>query len=422
MSGPFAAFSRPDVVVIGAGPAGMAAALAAADQGAQVLVFEQMAVPGAKLAVSGGGRCNLTTTEPPDAICDRFGPGGRFMMPALTAFGPDRLRAWLAGLGVATHAPDGLGVWPADGDGDNVRNALWERLKALLGVTIRLGARVTGIQVDDHHISGLTTDAGHHLVRRVILATGGKSHPELGANGSGYALAAQAGHGIVDPRPALVPLVAQEAWLKSCAGASLRPGRVWVEEPGQARAGLTGDVLFTKTGLSGPAVLDLSGTVAGLLARQTAVELRLSLAPEMDLEAWIRQFREWDATDPRKALTTLLDRHLPASVAKAAATLAGLEPGATPSQVSAEARQKLAQVLTAAPVTVVATEGFARAMVTRGGVSLKQVDPKTLASRLIDGLYFAGETLDLDGPCGGYNHTWAFASGHLAGTAAGRVP
>ncbi len=414
-------YNTVDVAVIGAGPAGLMAGVAAAEEGAQVVVFEQGRQAAAKLAATGGGGCTLAPTCDSATLMARFGREGRFMEPALDVLDTAGLCAFMAELGVATYTPDGRGIEAKSESAEQVRAAMLRRVEELLGVTLRLGTRVTGLRLEDGRLGGLTTDGGSFRVPRVVLATGGRACPQLGATGSGYALAAQAGHTIVEPRPALVPLLVKETWVHACAGVSLSPARVWIDLPGEPNAGETGDLFFTHMGLSGPAVLDLSGAVGARLARDPAVPLRLAVTPDENADAHLARFEAWETEAPRKTVRNLLDGRLPDSLASALVEAAGLAPDATISQTSHERRRALAGMLAGARLTVTGTEGFAKAWVTRGGVRLKDVDPETLQSRLVEGLYFAGEVLDLDGPCGGYNLQWAFSSGRLAGLAAGQV-
>ena len=411
-----------DVLVVGAGPAGLLAAITAAESrracpvGAGVLVLEQLDHPGAKLLASGGGRCNLTNTLPPDAFAERFGRQGRFIQPALAAFGPDALRRFLDSLGVPTHAPDGLHVYPAGDSAAAVRKALLARAREL-GVALRLGVRAAALDIRGDALRGLATSDGPLAARTVVLATGGRGYPALGGSDSGYRLARQAGHTVVEPTPALVPLVTRESWPGALAGLSLEGVRVRIDLPGRPRraGSVTGDVLFTHRGLSGPAVLDLSGDVARALRDRREVPLRLELKPEESAEDWLARFDAWAEREGRKAVRTLLTVHVPRALADCLCRLADVDAAVRAGQVSRPARRALAGLLTALPLTVVATEGWDRAMVTRGGVALKEVDPKRLASRRLAGLFFAGELLDLDGPSGGFNLQWAFSSGRLAG-------
>jgi hypothetical protein len=212
-----------------------------------------------------------------------------------------------------------------------------------------------------------------------------------------------------------VPLVAAETWPRRVAGVSVSPARVWIAMPKHSRAGVTGDILFTHTGVSGPAALDLSGDVSALLAGSKSVPIAINLVPEMTAAAWTSLFDRWQVLGGAKTMRMLLAAYLPRSLVDVACGLAGISPAIRPSQVARPARQALALALTALPLTVTGTEGWDHAMVTRGGVSLKEVDPRTLASRRLEGLSLAGEILDLDGPSGGFNLQWAFSSGHLAG-------
>ncbi|HUX01664.1 MAG TPA: NAD(P)/FAD-dependent oxidoreductase [Phycisphaerae bacterium] len=408
------------MVVVGAGPAGLLAAITAAESrracpaGAGILVLEQLQRPGAKLLASGGGRCNLTNTLPSDAFAERFGRQGRFIQPALAAFGPDALRRFLDSLGVPTHAPDGLHVYPAGDSAAAVRKALLARARDL-GVALRLGVCAAALDIRGDALRGLATSAGPLAARTVVLATGGRGYPALGGSDSGYLLARQAGHTIIEPTPALVPLVTRESWPGALAGLSLDGVRVHIDLPRRKRAGASGDVLFTHRGLSGPAILDLSGDVARVLRERREVPLRLDLVPGTSAEDWLARFDAWAERDARKAVRTLLAVHVPRALADCLCRLADVDLAARPGQVSRPVRRALAGLLTALPLTVVATEGWDRAMVTRGGVALKEVDPKRLASRRLAGLFFAGELLDLDGPSGGFNLQWAFSSGRLAG-------
>jgi len=253
---------------------------------------------------------------------------------------------------------------------------------------------------------------------RVVLACGGKSWPTLGGTGGGYDLARQAGHTIVEPVPALVPLVTRESWPARLAGVVIHGAGVCIDLPGQPKAGVTGDVLLTHRGLSGPVVLDMSGTVARLLERRGPVPLRIELVAGMDAARWGGQVDEWRRSQGRRRISTLLRDYLPGSLCREIRRQAGIAEGTTVAQLSAPGRDALVTHLSALTLTVTATEGFDVAFVTRGGVRLRDVDPATLAGRCLPNLYLAGELLDIDGPCGGFNLQWAFASGYLAGRSA----
>ncbi|HRU05206.1 MAG TPA: NAD(P)/FAD-dependent oxidoreductase [Candidatus Brocadiia bacterium] len=411
--------SRGPIVVVGAGPAGMTAAIAASRAGARVVVCEQLSRPGRKLLATGGGRCNLTNTGSEADFVAAFGRQGRFILPALRAFGPEALRRFLRDLSVPTRVADGFHVFPVSNRAGDVLNALLGEC-GRLGVDVRTGARVSGVRIADGMVSGVETKGGVLAASAVVLATGGMSYPELGGTGGGYALAEQAGHRIVTPTPAAVALKTAEAWPGQCAGIVIEDARVRIALPRQRGAERRGALLFTREGVSGPAALDISGAVSELLLKRESVPLRISLAPEMSAEDWARRFAAWRQDKGGKHVANLVSERLPRRLADALCQLAGDAGGVKLAELDSARRDALARLLAETPVTITATAGFAAAIVTRGGVALKDVNPETLESRLAAGLFFAGEALDLDGPCGGYNLQWAFSSGWLAGASAAR--
>jgi len=404
------------VAVVGGGPAGLMAALSAAGLGARALLCEQLRRPGAKLLVTGGGRCNLTNTLDTPALAEAFGRRGRFMRPALAGMDGPGLCRFMAEIGVATSCPDGFHVYPADDSALSVRDALLRRC-ATAGVTVETRACVADLVLVGDRVRGVATATGRYPATAVVLATGGCSYAALGATGSGYAFARSVGHTVVEPVPALVPLVVKEPAAKALAGVVVPAAEVRIDlATGNKRH--PGSVLFTHRGLSGPLILDLSGEVASLLASHAEVPLRMNWVSGQRVEDWQARFQAWHRTAGRKMIRSLLSEHLPGSCAVLLCAMANLPDDARAMSFTRAQRQALGERLTATRWTVIATEGWPKAMVTRGGVALDEVDPRTLASRRVKGLYFAGELLDLDGPCGGYNLTWAFASGYLAGRAA----
>ncbi len=407
-----------DVLVVGAGPAGLIAAAVAACDGTRTALVEQLDRPALKLLASGGGRCNFTNTLDHDAFMAAFGKHGRFLQPALAAFDNQALRRFLDELGVPSKSPDGFHVYPESESSRSVADAL-RRLCARRAVRTFLSTRADALVVRDGRVAGVRTAQGSMTASRVLLAAGGQGYPDLGGSRSGYELAQAAGHSITPLVPALVPLVTRERWPHALAGVAVSGARLWIDLPGARRAGAEGDILFTHRGISGPAVLDLSGAVAQRLAEAGAVPLRIDLTPRRDREAWISVFESWQRHHGRGKVLGALGRHLPSSLCAALLRLAGCPEDTVAAEWRREHRDRIADLLTALPLTISGTEGFERAMVTRGGVSLREVDPRTLESRLVKGLFFAGEVLDLDGPSGGFNLQWAFSSGHLAGLCAG---
>lgn len=392
----------------------MMAAISSALRGANVAILEQLDRPGVKLLATGGGRCNLTNTLDDEEFMSRFGINGRFMQPALSAMNSARLRAFLAKHGVPTATPDGFHVYPASNTSASVLHALW-KLCAERNVKRLLGTEAKALIARNESVAGLETSSGAIATRNVVLATGGKSYPDLGATGSGYDLAVRSGHTITTPLPVLVPLLTRETWPHELSGVGLRGVHVWIDLPRRQKYDCTGDLLFTQTGVSGPAILDLSRYIVPLLRKHGEVPIRLDLQPETTADQWRARFDEWSSTHGRKKIVNLLDRHLPASAARIILRLAGIEENVHAASFSRPQRDEVLRLLTRLPLVVINSGGFDCAMVTRGGIGLREVDPKTLQSRKIRGLHFAGEILDLDGPCGGYNLQWAFSSGWLAG-------
>jgi predicted Rossmann fold flavoprotein len=408
-----------DLLIVGAGPAGLSAAIAAAQGGRRVLVCEHLSAPGRKLLVTGGGRCNLTNTAPPDALLAAFGRHGRFAEPALSAFPPAAIRRWFADAGVPTVAQEDGCVFPQSQRAGDVLDALLAAASSA-GARLRCGVNVRRLVVRDRAVAGVETDAGLLETPRVLLAAGGCSYPALGSDGSGFRIAAEAGLAVAPPVPALVPLVTVDDWPRQLAGLVAERAAVRVEAKGRGPAPAIGPLLFTHRGVSGPPVLDLSGEVSGRLsvpssrAPRVAPVLRIAWRADRDAAAWRQIFAQWRDRRGGRSLHNLLAGELPARLAEALCRQAGAH-GVAVARARRETLESLAEWCGDAPLAIEATEGWDRAMVARGGVARDEVDPRTLASRRTKGLFLAGEILDLDGPCGGYNLTWALASGRLAG-------
>lgn len=415
--------TNKEVLVLGAGPAGLMAAIAAARHGAHVKVLERMSEPALKLQASGGGHCNITNTLDSDTFMEHLGRQGRFAEPALRVMGSKELREFFVKLGVPTHSTDGFHVYPVSNKATDVLEALLTEARRLK-VDLRTSMQVVELVGDAERVRGVKLSKGSMAADAVIIATGSCGYPALGGNDSGYALARSVGHTMAPLAPALVPLITRERWPAEFAGTSVEDARIWIDLPGHSKEGLRGSLLFTHNGISGPAVLDLSGAVARLLTKQFAVPLRIDLLPAETVSHTVDKIDRWRAKDGKKTVAKLLAAEgLTLALARQILLLAGAEPDVIAAQLPADIRDPLAKLLHAVPLSARDTEGFKRAMVVRGGIALRDITPDTLESERMWGLYFAGEVVDIDGPCGGYNLQWAFASGWLAGLAAtGALP
>ena len=411
-----------DTLIIGGGPAGLTAACFSPRP---ALVLERLGAPARKLMATGGGRCNLTHATDAAGIGAAFNRHARFLAPALRAFPPDALRAFFRDLGVETLAePDGC-VFPVSQKASDVAQALVRAARAN-GAEIRCGVRATrliigngdGVKGSPPRITGVETNHGILRANRVILAAGGRSYPDLGSDGSGFALAKAAGLDVTPSAPALAGLFTQETWPGSLAGILVEKGGLRLDGPGDSKRFSHGPLLFTHKGLSGPPALNLSGEISARLLDAPSVPLRATFLASRQPQEWLALFEEWRGKHGGRALHNLLSGELPRSLAT---TLCGLA-GAADTAVARAKRSvltALAESCANLPLHATGTEGWNRAMVTRGGVATHELDPSTLACRRLGGLACAGEVIDVDGCCGGYNLTWAFASGRLAGLSGG---
>ena len=406
------------VIVVGGGASGMMAAGQAASAGAQVLLMEKMPRPGRKLAITGKGRCNLTNIASPAEFLSHFGPTGPFLRQAFHRFSNDDLIAFIESLGVPTVVERGGRIFPASGRAYDVVDALTEWMRGQ-GVTVRSGISVDSLLADGGRVCGVRDSARkEHPADAVIVATGGVSYPATGSTGDGYRLARSAGHSIVPPRPALVPLETKGDTAPRLQGLSLRNVQVSVLVEGQEREGMFGEMLFTHFGLSGPVILSLSRQVADALGAGRRVDISIDLKPALDghkLDE--RLLRDLDLHGKRK-FETLVKGLLPAKLIPLCAEQVGIPPDRRGHQITAQERGRLRGWLKDLRLEVTGVRPIAEAIVTAGGVDTREIDPRTMASRRMEGLYFAGEIMDVDADTGGYNLQAAFSTGWLAGRSA----
>ena len=420
--------SRPQVIIVGAGAAGLMAAGQAAQQGAEALLLEKTNRAGRKLRITGKGRCNLTNDAPLSDFIAHFCSNGRFLRQAFSQFFTADLMAFLKELGVRTVTERGGRVFPASNQAQDVVEALtqWVRER---GVTLRTGSpveqlfvqggRVTGVQVPNpsSHAEKTSTVRRYHAAA-VIIATGGASYPGTGSTGDGYRLAESVGHAIVPIRPALVPLETAGDVAPRLQGLSLRNAVAQVRINGVKRAEAFGEMLFTHFGLSGPVILSLSKQVVDALRLGQRVTVSIDLKPALDerkLDA--RLLRDLDAHG-KQQFCTLLKGLLPRKLIPVCIDLTAIPPDKLGNQVTAQERKRLRTWLKDFCLEVTGHRSWEEAIITAGGVDTRQVDPRTMASRLVEGLYFAGEVLDIDADTGGYNLQAAFSTGWVAGRSA----
>ncbi|WP_297440523.1 NAD(P)/FAD-dependent oxidoreductase [Sulfurimonas sp.] len=403
-----------DLIVIGSGAAGIIAAIVAAREGKKVLLLEKLSKIASKLKATGGGRCNLTNTLSNEEFMARFGRDGRFMQDALAAFDNKALVTFMDEIGVATHAPDGFRIFPTSHSSATIISGL-ENEMLRLGITIKCKQRAERLLVVGERISGVKTQDSMLKAENVIVATGGLGYPVLGAEGDGYNLANELGHKVTDLFPAMMPLRTKEEWVKNCRADTMAKVELRVDLKKHKKLRAKGDLIFTNHGIRGPVVLDFSREVTPLLKKYQEVPLLLNLTKGMNEEQIQNHFKKELEKNPKQNIEELLSTLLPHPLSRELCKMAEIDIDEKYKKIEGAKRAKLVSLLAWTPLTVIGHDGFKLAMITRGGISLKEIDPKTMQSKRIKGLYFCGEIMNLDGPCGGYNLQWSFASGHLAG-------
>ena len=403
-----------DVIVIGAGAAGLLAAARSAQRGYRVVLFEKNTKPGVKILMSGGTRCNLTQATDRRGIVEAFGRQGSFLHSALSALGPDELIALFSAAGVATKVESTGKVFPVSNRAADVLEALKEMLFQS-GAEIRLGEAVLNIANVENGFC-VRTERAEVIAKTVILTTGGKSYPGCSTTGDGYAWAKQFGHKIVPPRPALVPLRSECRWATELSGLTVSDVKVQIVGDGSKKhvSENRGSFLFTHFGLSGPAVMDVSRAVT---ACPDAVNWQAvcDFLPAVNQEEILTLLSEAVQTAGKIPLATVIAQWLPRRLVEALFSVAEITADRRVAKLSKAERNRLIDALKRQPIPICGSLGFKKAEVTAGGVELLGVDSSTMQSKYKPGLYFAGEILDLDGPIGGYNFQAAFSTGWLAG-------
>ena len=402
------------LIIIGAGAAGMMAAITAARRGNSVLLLEKLPKIGTKLKATGGGRCNLTNTLDNEEFMKHFGRDGRFISSALRSLDHKALIRFFSEIGVESHAPDGYHVFPVTHSSSTVIEAMRVEMERLEIVTLS-SQRVEEILHDNLQVTGVRTSTDTFCSDSVIVATGGLGYPMLGAEGDGYGLAQATGHQVTQLYPAMMPLKVKEKWVANCRADTIAKVIIRVDIKKYKRLKAQGDLIFTKNGIRGPVVLDFSREITPLLSRFEEVPILINLTKGLNEEQVRQHFKKILQKDPHQNTLDALLTLIPKSVSLELCKLAMVDPTLSFTKQQGKNRDALIRLLAWTPLHINGHEGFDMAMITRGGVSLKEIDSHTMQSKKIKNLYFCGEVVNVDGPCGGYNLQWSFASGHLAG-------
>jgi len=416
-----------DVIIVGGGPAGLMAGVAAGRKGARVLLVDKGDRLGRKLGISGGGRCNVTNNKELDELIRNIPGNGRFLYSALSQFSNRDIIRFFEQLGIALKEEDNGRMFPVSDKAKTVVEALVREVRSQ-GVEIRVNAPVERVLYEGGHAAGILLRSGDRLrSRAVVVAVGGKSVPHTGSEGDGYAWAEEAGHTITPLYPTEVPITSPEPYIRSrqLQGLSLRDVvlTVW-NERGRPIVSHRGDLVFTHFGISGPIALRCSQFVVKQLAKGDAcapVRLTIDLMPDLTAREVMEQTLKRAQDAPKRAALNVLKGSVPERMLPLLFEAAGLDPYVTYGHIPRQRWEELCNRIKAFPVRADGTLSIEEAFVTGGGVSIKEIDPRTMQSRRMQGLFFCGEILDVHGYTGGYNITAAFTSGHAAGTHAAEL-
>ncbi len=414
-----------DVIVIGGGPSGLMAAIGAAEEGAKVLLLDKGDKLGRKLAISGGGRCNVTNRLPIDEIVKHIPGNGRFLYSAFSIFNNEDIISFFEKLGVHLKEEDHGRMFPVSDKAQSVVDALLRRLKELR-VDVRVNTPVRAVQYENGQTAAVVLHTGEMIpVKHVVIAVGGKSVPHTGSTGDGYAWAKAAGHTITELFPTEVPIVSNEPFIqdRSLQGLSLRNVALSVVDPkGKLVKTHVMDMIFTHFGISGPAALRCSQYVVKTMKKfQTkTVMMRIDVLPEEKEEPLFQRIMQQIKNEPKKGIKNVLKGYVPERYLLFLLEKNNIDPTHAAGQLPGESIRSILKDMKGFSFTVNGTQSLEKAFVTGGGVSVKEISPKEMASKLMNGLYFCGEILDIHGYTGGYNITAALVTGRIAGTSAAR--
>ncbi len=403
-----------DIAVIGGGPSGMMASGKAGEAGAKVLLIEKNKTPGKKLLLTGKGRCNFTRAEFDERLfVEGFGKGGKFLLSALFNFGVEDVIGFFEKHKLKTKIERGKRVFPATDRAEDVLNVLIRYLKENK-VQVMGETKVIDLEKEGSRIKRLITSRGDIFAKNFIICTGGKSYPLTGSAGDGYDFTRKLGHKIIPPEPALVPIKIKEKWVGDLQGLSLKNVQINVFQNGKKQDDRFGEMIFAHFYLSGPIILDISKKVGELLKRGEVI-ISLDLKPALGYPLLDQRIQKDFKKYNKKIFKNSLKELLPQKLIPVIIELSGINPEKTVNAVTKEERKKLVGLLKNLKMQALGLLGFDQAIITSGGVDLKEIDPKTMKSKLIDNLFFAGEIINLHGPTGGYNLQLCWSTGCLAG-------
>jgi len=403
-----------DICIIGAGPAGMMAACFAAGGSKKILIIESNTTAGRKLLLTGGGRCNLTHTATTDEIIKAYKPFDRFVRHCIYEFPPHKLLQFFHCRGLETiEEADGC-VFPKSQRASDVKQVLLDELKKP-DIRILYGSKVQSVKKDEDTFI-ILSEKFKIAAKSLIIATGGVSWPQTGSTGDGCKFAQLFGHNIIEPKACLVPLVTQEILCSYLAGIGIENVRISCKINGK-KISSPGPMIFTHNGIGGPAVLDLSRLITDQLGKNHKAELSIDLLPDITEQQLDKKLTENFTQYPKRNIASVIAQYVPKALAEIICGAGGFADTAA-GQLTKKDRKMLIEKLKSFRLTVLSAEPIEKATVTRGGVDIAQIDPKTMQSRLCSGLFFTGEVINVDGPCGGYNLQFAFSSGFLAGKSA----
>lgn len=406
------------LIVVGGGPAGMMAAYAAAEAGAKVTLLEKKGRLGNKLRLTGNGRCNLTHVGDIRELIDKIPGNGQFLWSAFHSFGNEDLIEWFNSRGLyTTLEPDGR-VFPRSNKADEVCEVLENSLKSV-GAKIIYNNRVKKVCVRESRVEGVDTENGLLPARAVVVATGGCSYPWTGSSGEGYTWASNLGHTVELLRPALVPMVTKEGWVRELKGLAFSDTYLIVKAEKEKLGNSRGELIFTHFGISGPAVLNLSRVVSLWVSRnKSPVTVEVDLEVGLTFEEVENKLVKAIKANPRRKLVNVLGDIYPLRFVKVLADIIEINGEKRAGEVGKKEIRALGNLIKRLPLTILNTRSIREAYVTAGGINVNEINPQNMESKLVSGLFFAGEVLDVDGLTGGYNLQAAFSTGYVAGKAA----